>query len=127
MLKSAAARTTARLAAIAAAIVITPAAGTAMAANPITIDIAMTVLALAAGLIIGTAEVWMARPKQTVEQSELQRMRRANDELFEALDRLNDVVASNATRTPYGKSIIRTALTLLRKHRLAKVLQEASK
>ncbi len=127
MLKSAAARTTARLAAIAAAIVITPAAGTAMAANPITIDIAMTVLALAAGLIIGMAEVWMARPKQTVEQSELQRLHRANDELFETLDRLSDVVASNATRTADGKSIIRAALTLLRKYRLAKALQEASK
>lgn len=127
MLKSAAARTTARLAAIAAAIVIAPAAGTAMAARPVNIDIALTILALAAGLIIGLAEVWMARPKQTVEAVELQRLHRANAELLETLDRLSDVVASNATRTPDGKSITKAAQALLRKYRLAKALQEASK
>lgn len=127
MLKSAAARTTARLAAIAAAIVIAPAAGTALAAKPITIDIVLTILALAAGLIIGLAEVWMARPKQTVDQAELQRLHRANAELLEVLDRLSDVVTSNATRTADGKSIAKAAQALLRKYRLAKAMQEASK
>lgn len=126
MLKSAA-RTTARLAAITAAIVIAPAAGADLVAKPITIDIALTGLALAAGLIIGTAETFLSRPKQTIEAVELERLRRANAELLETLDCLSDVVASNATRTAEGKSIAKSAQALLRKYRLAKALQETSK
>lgn len=127
MLKSAAARTTTRLAAIAVAIVIAPAAGTALAAKPVTIDFVTIALALVAGVIIGMAEAWMARPKQTVDQTELQRLSRANAELLTTLDGLSDVVASNATRTADGKSIAKAAQALLRKYRLAKALQEASK
>ncbi|MGL6047899.1 MAG: hypothetical protein ACRC02_15770 [Vogesella sp.] len=127
MLKSAATRTTIRLAAIAAAIAIAPAAGTALAAKPVTIDFVTIALALVAGVIIGMAEAWMARPKQTVEAVELQRLHRANAELLATLDGLSDVVASNATRTAEGKSIAKAAQALLRKYRLAKALQEASK
>lgn len=121
--------TTQRLMLACIAIALSPAIAIAIFPNqPQAVDWFVGGMALIAGLIIGLAERFFAgddikrMPGLIAEHS---RLSSEHDELQQALDRLHDVVVTNAVRQRSGKDAADNAGRLLRRLRQRRVLTEA--
>lgn len=121
--------TTQRLMLACIAIALSPAIAIAIFPNqPQAADWFIGGMALIAGLIIGLAERFFAgddikrMPGLIAEHS---RLSSEHDELQQALDRLHDVVVTNAVRQRSGKDAADNAGRLLRRLRQRRVLTEA--
>lgn len=117
-----------RLLLVCLAIAIAPAITQRLTGTPLAVEFVMAFLALAAGLIIGMAEHFFAgddikrMPGLIADHG---RLSSEHAELQQALDRLHDVVVTNAVRQRSGKDAADNAGRLLRRLRQRRVLTEA--